>query len=163
MSFSTFSGPVRVGTVRENAGRNTGLVVLSQTATVPATAALTSGAVAQALFTLPAGSRINRIMVEKTVAVTGNGVTQVAMTVGDGTTANKYVTSVNLATAAGMTAQATIDAGVQVAETSNIGTTDITFYGTFTATTGNPTAGTILVTVEYVQRNTDGAANPVSA
>ena len=30
MSFSTFSGPLRSGTVKEGAGRNTGLVVLSQ-------------------------------------------------------------------------------------------------------------------------------------
>jgi hypothetical protein len=30
MAFATFSGPVRVGTVRENAGRNTGLVTLTQ-------------------------------------------------------------------------------------------------------------------------------------
>lgn len=161
MSFSTFSGPVRVGTVRENAGRNTGLVVLSQTATVPNTAVLTSPT-ARPLFTLPAGSRINRIMMEKTEAYAG--ATAVAVVLGDGTTANKYVTSFSLNTpgATGMVTQATIDGVMDVTNTSNIGTSDVTVYGTFTATGANASAGTLLVTVEYVQRATDGSANPVS-
>jgi hypothetical protein len=30
MSFSTFSGPLRSGTVKEGAGRNTGVVMLAQ-------------------------------------------------------------------------------------------------------------------------------------
>jgi hypothetical protein len=30
MAFSTFSGPLRSGTIREGSARNTGLVVLSQ-------------------------------------------------------------------------------------------------------------------------------------
>ena len=34
MAFATHSGPVRVGTVKEGSGRNTGLVVLAQSATV---------------------------------------------------------------------------------------------------------------------------------
>lgn len=162
MAFTTFSGPIRSGTVKEGAARNTGLVVLAQSVTLPATVALTSGAVAQPLAILPAGSKIMRIMVEKTVALTGNSVSQVALTVGDGTTANKYVTSVNLATAVGMTAQATIDAGVVTLETNNIGATDVTLFGTFTATTGNPTAGTIVVTIQYMQRADNGAQFPAS-
>ena len=163
MAFATFSGPVRMGTVKEGSGVNTGLPVLTQSATVAATVAKTSGAVAQALMTLPAGSKITRIQIEKTVAISGNSVSEVAAVIGTSGTANKYMTSANIAIAAGMTAQATLDAATVSAETNNIGTSDVTLYGTFTASTGNPTAGTIVVTVHYVQRGSDGAQVPASA
>lgn len=163
MSFSTFSGPARFGTVREGTGVNTGLPVLTQSVTVAATVAKTSGAVAQALLTLPAGSKITRFQIEKTVAISGNSVSEVAAVIGTSGTANKYMTSANIAVAAGMTAQATLDAAMVSAETNNIGTSDVTLYGTFTASTGNPTAGTIVITVHYVQRNADGSQAPVSA
>ena len=52
MGFSTYSGPVRSGTVRVGAGTNTGVMVLTQSVNVVATT-LTGTA-----FTLPAGSQI---------------------------------------------------------------------------------------------------------
>jgi hypothetical protein len=165
MSFTHFSGPIRAGTVR-NGGvttRNAGSVALIQSATVPATVALTSNPVAQALFTLPAGSKVLKFFVEKTVAATGNSVSQIALTIGDGTTADKYLTSANLATTVGQTTQATLDTATVSAQTDNIGTSDVTMYGTFTATTGNPTAGSISVSVLYVQRTSAGVAHPASA
>ena len=163
MSFATFSGPARFGTVKEGTGVNTGLPVLTQSVTVAATVAKTSGAVAQALMTLPAGSNITRFQIEKTVAISGNSVSEVAAVIGTSGTANKYMTSANIAVAAGMTAQATLDAATVSAETNNIGTSDVTLYGTFTASTGNPTAGTIVITVHYIQRNADGSQTPASA
>ena len=163
MGFATFSGPLRAGTVREGTGVNTGLPVLSQTAYIAATAAKTSGATAQAICTLPAGSKILDVYVEKTVAASGNSVSAIAMTIGDSGTANKYVTSVAIGVTAIRTLQATITAGYVPAEMDNIGTADKTLYGTFTATTGNPTAGTIAVTVLYQQRADDGSSAPASA
>jgi hypothetical protein len=52
-----------------------------------------------------------------------------------------------------------VDAAQVVAQTNNIGTADVTIYGTFTAVTGNPTAGSTVVTVHYIQRAADGTAD----
>lgn len=160
MAFTTFQGPVRAGTIKEGATNNTGLVVLSRSVSLDATVAKTSGAVAQALMTLPAGAKILDVYVEKTVAASGNSVSAIAMTIGDGTTANKYVTSVAIGVTAIRTLQATLTAGYVPAEMNNIGTADKTLYGTFTATTGNPTAGTIVITVFYQQRAAAGTQDP---
>ena len=161
MGFSTFSGQVRSGTQRYGAGINTGLVLLTQAKTIDmAGVALTSAPPAQDLFTLPAGSKIVSIIADKTVALTGNSVSQVALIVGNASDDNQYLESVNLATTKGRAAQATVDAGLQVDDCENIGTSDVMLQATFTATTGNPTAGQIVVTVVYVQRADDGSANP---
>lgn len=159
--FSTFSGPIRAGTERYGAGRNTGLVVLAQSKTIDmAGVALTSAAPVQNLFTLPAGSKILSFRFEKTVALSGNSISQVAAIVGNAADDNQYLESVNLATAKGVAAQATVDAGIQVDDCDNIGTSDVMLQATFTATTGNATAGQIVVTVTYVQRASNGAVEP---
>lgn len=162
MSFSTFSGPLRAGTVKEGSGENTGLVQLARSATV-GFAAMTTSPTAQALFTLPAGSKILRVNVEVVTAISGGSVTNVGLTIGDSGTANKYVTTFNTGISSAKVAQATIDAAMVVAQTNNLGTSDVTIYGTFTAAGGNPTAGSTVVTVEYLQRSSDGAQVPASA
>lgn len=161
MGFSTFSGPLRSGTERYGAGRNTGVAVLTQAKTINmAGVALTSAPPVQDLFTLPAGSKIISIIADKTVALTGNSISQVAMIVGNASDDNQYLESVNLATTKGRAAQATVDAGLQVDDCENIGTSDVLLQATFTATTGNATAGQIVVTVVYAQRAQDGSADP---
>jgi hypothetical protein len=163
MAFTTFSGPIRSGTVKEGAARNTGLVVLSQSATIDMDGvALTSASPVQDLFTLPAGSKILNFRFEKTVVVAGNSISQVAVIVGNATDDNQYLESVNLATAKGVAAQATVDAGIQVDDCDNIGTVDVLLQATFTATTGNATSGQIVVTVTYAQRADNGAQFPAS-
>ena len=161
MGFSTVSGPLRSGTERYGAGRNTGVAVLTQAKTINmAGVALTSAPPVQDLFTLPAGSKIISIIADKTVALTGNSISQVAMIVGNASDDNQYLESVNLATTKGRAAQATVDAGLQVDDCENIGTSDVLLQATFTATTGNATAGQIVVTVVYAQRAQDGSADP---
>lgn len=162
MSFSTFSGPLRAGTVKEGAGENTGVVQLARSATV-GFAAMTTSPTAQALFTLPAGSKILRFNVEVVTAISGGSVTNVGLVIGDSGTANKYATTFNTGTSSAKVAQATVDAAMVVAQTNNIGVSDVTVYGTFTAAGGNPTAGSIVVTVEYMQRAADGSQVPASA
>lgn len=160
MSFSTFSGPVRSGTERYGAAENTGLVQLARSATIPF-GAMTTSPTAQALFNLPAGSKIMRFMVEVTTAISGGSVTNVGLTIGkSGGTANFYVTTFNTGVSSAMVAQATVDAAMVVAQTNNVGTTDVGITGTFTAAGGDPTAGEIVVTVVYVQRLSDGAQVP---
>lgn len=162
MSFATMSGPVRSGTVKEGPGENTGLVTLARSATIASSAMLTSPT-AQALFTLPAGTKILRVVVEVVTAISGGSVTNVGMTIGDSGTANKYFTTFNTGTSVVRVVQATVDAAQQVAQTNNIGTVDVPIFGTFTAAGGNPTAGSIVVTVEYMQRADNGAQVPASA
>jgi hypothetical protein len=162
MTFSTFSGPLRAGTVKEGVGENTGLVQLARSATI-GFAAMTTSPTAQALFTLPAGSKILRFNVEVVTAISGGSVSNVGVTVGDSGTANKYVTTFNTGLTSVKVAQATVDAAMVVAQTNNIGTSDVTVFGTFTAAGGNPTAGSAVVTVEYMQRLDSGAQVPASA
>lgn len=162
MTFSTFSGPLRAGTVKEGAGENTGLVQLARSATI-GFAAMTTSPTAQALFTLPAGAKILRFNVEVVTAISGGSVSNVGVTVGDSGTANKYVTTFNTGLTSVKVAQATVDAAMVVAQTNNIGTSDVTVFGTFTAAGGNPTAGSAVVTVEYMQRLDSGAQVPASA
>jgi hypothetical protein len=159
MSFTTFSGPVRSGTQRFGGITvcNAGLVMLTQTAVIPATAILTAPA-AVALFTLPAGSKILRFRVEVIVALTT--ATNCALTIGTAGTANLYATTFNTGATSNVTTQATVDAAMVVAQTDNIGTTDVTLYATPTAATGNAAAGSISITVQYIQRTSAGVAYP---
>ena len=160
MSFSTFSGPVRVGTERYNAAENTGLVTLSRTAYVNVSGvALTAAPVAQALFNLPAGTKILNFVAEVLVTVAGNGVTQVGVQIGKAGTADAFAASFNTGTAVARVTQATMDTAIsgKVAALDNIGTVDVPVTATFTATTGNPTSGQIAITVVYQQRTSDGA------
>jgi len=76
-------------------------------------------------------------------------------------TANLYMASVNTGTTAVQVSPATIAAATSGTYTS-IGTTDAIIYGTFTAATADATAGAITVTVEYIVRGSDGAANPTN-
>jgi len=163
VSFSSFSGPLRSGTVREGAARNTGLPLLTQSKTINMSGvAVTSTPPAVDLFTLPAGSKILSFRFEKTVILAGNSISQVAAIVGNTSDDNQYLESVNLAVAKGVAAQATVDAGIQVDDCDNIGASDVLLQAKFTATTGNATSGQIVVTVQYIQRAADGAQNPIS-
>lgn len=163
MAFSTFSGPVRSGTVRYAPGENTGLITLSRTAYINVSGvALTAAPVAQTLFVLPAGTKILNFIAEVTVAITGNGVTQVGVQIGNAGGATAYTASFNTGTSVARITQATMDTAMNgtVAATNNIGTVDVPVLGTFTATTGNPTAGQIAITVVYQQRADNGDQVP---
>ncbi len=162
MSFSTFSGPVRVGTQRQGADVNTGLPLLTQSVNVPFSAMTTSPS-AVALFNLPAGTKILRFNVEKTTAISGGSVSEVNVTFGNATSATAYQTSAAIGLTAAPAVRATLDAAIVSSATNNIGVNDVAVTGTFTAVTGNPTAGAVVVTVEYIQRADNGAQNPESA
>lgn len=162
MAFTTFSGPVRVGTQRYGSVTtiNTGLPVLAQSATVAPGVILLSGSAAQNLFTLPAGSKILRFKVEKTATITG--ATAIAAVFGNATTANAYQTTAAVGVTTAQAVQATLDAALVSSATNNIGTSDVTVTGTFTATTADAVGGSLIVTVEYIQRADDGSQVPVN-
>lgn len=146
MSFSTFSGPIRAGTVRYGTGENTGLVTLSQSAALPLTTTATT-------IVLPAGSQIVNINIDVTTTFT----TGSTLAVGDGTTAAKYVTAITTA-AAGR--QALSPTAAQLTSWYNIGTSDVTITITMAGTTA--VAGAGYITVVYVQKTSDGSANPAT-
>lgn len=165
MGFATHLGPWLLGTVKETTGttagtmRNLGSVTVAQSATVPF-GSITTAPSAVTLFTLPAGAKILRFNVEVVTALSGGSVSNCGVTIGKSGTANFYVTTFNTTTSSVKVPQATIDAAMVVAQTDNIGTSDMPITGTFTAATGNPTAGSIVVTVEYIVRDANGNAMP---
>ena len=152
MAFSTFTGPVRSGTVKNTTGTtlgtidNTGVVVLSQTANL----ALTTSAP----IVLPAGSQILNIFIDVTTTFT----TSATLAVGDGTTADKYVTAITTPAAGRQTITFT---ATQLTAMSNIGTSDVKITVTMAGTTA--VAGAGFITIGYVQKTSAGSEVPASA
>jgi hypothetical protein len=152
MAFSTFTGPVRSGTVKNTTGTtlgtidNTGVVSLVQSASL----ALATSVVA----VLPAGSQILDILIDVTTTFT----TSSTLAVGDGTTVDAYVTAITTATAG---RQAITFSGAQLTAMSNIGTSDVAVTVTMAGTTATVGAG--LITIRYAQRTSAGSEVPASA
>ncbi len=142
MGFATFSGPVRSGTQRYGAGRNTGLTVLTQSVPVVATT-LTGTA-----FVLPAGSQIISATFYTTTLF--NAATTAKLTIGA-----TDITAAVTVTAAGAYTLTFAAGGIALID--NVGATDATVTYTLAGTiaTGN---GTIVI--QYVQRADNGAQNP---
>ena len=151
MSFTTFSGPVRTGTVKDTTGTtagtvdNTGCVVLSQSVQIGYAAGTTTVA------WLPAGSQIDSINFDVTTAYVGSP----ALTIGNGSTANQFWTSTTLSSAGRL---ATTNAAL--ANWYNIGTSDVPVVVTLGA---GGSAGAANVTVIYTQKASDGSEVPASS
>jgi hypothetical protein len=170
MGFATHLGPWLLGTVKETTGttagsiRNLGATIVAQTATINVSGiALTSGSAAQLLFTLPAGAKILSFQIEKTVAISGNSVATAPIVIGTAGTSNAYLTSIDVGLTTAQTAPTTIAAALVSSATNNIGTSDVPVYATISATTGNPTAGSVVITCQYLVRGSDGVMFPASA
>lgn len=157
MAFTTFSGPVRSGTVREGAGRNTGLVVLAQSYNSGDLTGDVVGNVDALAFKIPQGSQIVDITVDQTVAATA-GTTTVSV----GSTSGGAELMAAVATTAGGRFRGTATASTQAAwQTST--SADTTVYVRVAVGTATLTAGQFYVTVSYIQRASNGAQNPTSA
>lgn len=157
MGFSTFSGPLRAGTVREGASRNTGLAVLSQEYDTGDLTGAVIGNVDTAVFILPTGARIVDIVVDQVVAA-GTGTTTVSV----GTTSGGAQLMAGVATTAGGRFRGTATAATQLAWSLST-TADTTVYVRVATGGGTLTAGRFILTVLYVQRAPNGATNPASA
>ena len=157
MAFSSFSGPIRSGTVREGAGRNTGLVVLAQSYNSGDLTGDVVGNVDALAFKIPQGSQIIDIVVDQTVAATA-GTTTVSV----GSTSGGAELMAAVATTAGGRFRGTATASTQAAwQTST--SADTTVYVRVAVGTATLTAGQFYVTVSYIQRASNGAQNPTSA
>ena len=157
MAFTTFSGPIRSGTVREGAGRNTGVVNLSQSYDTGNLTGTVVGNVDVVPFIVPKGTQIINIFVDQVVAATAG-----TMTISAGTTVGGAELMAAVATTAGGRFTGTATAATQLAwQTST--TADTTIYVRIAVGTATLTAGRAIITVAYAQRADNGAQNPASA
>ncbi len=156
MAFTTFSGPVRSGTIRQGAARNTGLVTLVQSYdTGVVTAAV--GNVDAALGILPQGSQIVDITVDQVVVPGGTSTSTVS--VGNATGGAQLMAAV--VTTAGGRFRGTSTATTQLAwQTSTSADTPVFVRYAVGTAAG---AGRAIITVSYVQRAPNGAQNPATA
>lgn len=161
MSFSTFSGPIRSGTIREGAADNTGLAVLAQSYNSGDLTGAVVGNTDTAVFILPAGAQILDIVVDQTVAATAGTTT---ISVGNASGGAQLMAAV--ATTAGGRFRGTATAATQAAWQTPT-TADTVMYVRVAVGTATLTAGQFILTVQYMQRAIDASGNaiqnPVSA
>jgi len=146
MSTSTFSGPLRSGTVREGSAVNLGLAVLSQSYD---SGDLTGDGVGNydvKIGALPAGAQIVDIVVDQVVAA-ATGTTTVS--VGTASGGAQLVAAVNTS-AGGRFRGAPTDA-TQLAWLTSA-TADTSVFVRCAVGTATLTAGRFVVTVLYVQK-----------
>ena len=149
MATTTFSGPIKAGTIKDTTGTtvgsdkaNVGFVLMAQSGNVVFAADGTETVVA----TLPANSQIYQIAVDVTTAFDAG--TTNTLDIGDGTTADKYADA--LAAGAQARVLATSDVS-QIGNLIDIGTSDVDITVTYNQTGTAATAGAATVTVLYLQ------------
>ena len=152
MASTTFSGPIKAGTISNTTGttlgddvKNVGQVVMTQSSDVALTHATTT---ATALgIVIPANSQIMNINIVVEQLFANSSTTTIA--IGNGSDdATDIAAAHNVsATAVGPLKMLQASAGAW----DNIGTTDIELYGITTA--NSATAGKARIVVEYVQNN----------
>ena len=153
MGATTFSGPLRAGSITNTSGTtvgkdvaNLGYVIMSQSATINQATNVGSAGVYKTNIVIPAGSQILRIDIFKSTAWSG-----VAQTINVGTDATATQLAVaadnNLSTTLGFTAVAVGDDATRVGKWIDVGTTDVQIYTKST----NTGTGVGTMTVHYVQ------------
>jgi hypothetical protein len=150
MGTTTFSGPIKAGTIKETTGttvgtniKNTGQVLMAQTAAVD----LSSGAIAASALDIiiPANSQLVDIVFDSITAA--SGATNISIgKVGGAATA--YVNTFAIGTTVGLKRPTTEAGGTLAWE--DVGTSDVRFNVTNSAATS---AGEIRVTIMYLQNN----------
>lgn len=159
MSFSTFSGPLRSGTIKDGtvaAGRNTGVIVLSQSYD---TGVVTAGVgnVDVQFGNLPKGSQIVDIVVDQVVVPGGSSTSTIS--VGNASGGAQLMAAV--VTTAGGRFRGTATATTQLAwQTST--TADTALWARYAVGVAAG-VGRAIITVVYVQRADDGSQVPASA
>jgi len=153
MGTTTFSGPIKAGTIKETTGttvgtdmKNTGQVLMAQTAAVD----LSSGAIAASALDIiiPANSQLVDIVFDSITAA--SGATNISIgKVGGAATA--YVNTFAIGTTVGLKRPTTQAGGALAWE--DVGTSDVRFNVTNSAAT---TAGELRVTIMYLQNNNLG-------
>jgi len=158
MGTTTFSGPVKAGTIKDTTGitigtdvKNTGFVVMAQSAIVDIIGA---SHLNQVIATIPANSQITDVILNVTTVNNDGGAATISVgTVDDG---NAFIDGANVKALG--TTYGTLDT-----EATNIGTTDIQILADFTGANGDSTTGAATVTVKYLQNNSIALAGDIPA
>jgi len=148
MANTTFSGPVKAGTISNTTGTtlgkdiaNVGQVVMSQSVKVDIIGA---SHLNQVCAVIPANSQIVDVILNVTTVNNDSGAATVSVgTVADG---DAFINAANVKALA--TTHGTLDT-----EATNVGTTDIQVLADFTGASGDATTGAATVTVMYIQNN----------
>ena len=148
MATTTFSGPVKAGTIKNTTGTtvgtdvtNVGSVVMAQSAVIDIIGAASAD---QVVATIPANSQIIDVVLNVTTVSNDGGAATVS--VGTSADANAFIDAQNVKALA--TTRGTLDT-----EATDVGSTDIQVLADFAAANGNGTTGAATVTVMYIQNN----------
>ena len=140
MGTTTFSGPVKAGTVREGASANTGSVLMAQSAVIDIIGATATTAVG----IIPANSQIVDVILNVTTVNNDSGTATVAIgTSGDG---DAFIPATNVKALG--TTRGTLDT-----EATDVGTSDLEVLADFVAGTEDGSTGAATATVLYIQNN----------
>jgi hypothetical protein len=146
MGFATHLGPWLLGTVKEGAGRNTGVTVVSQSFDVA------FGTLTGSPIVIPAGAQITHVTIVTTTVF--SAATTIYFSIG-GTAFTTTGTITNVG-GVNVNANATTPGGWL-----NVGATDATIAYTMAGT--SLTTGAATVFINYTVRGSNGSANPASA
>ena len=141
MAITTFSGPIKAGTIREGASANVGFVVMAQSAVIDIIGA---SSLNQEVAVIPANSQIVDVILN--VTTVSNDGTAATVTVGTSADADAFIPATSTQSVG--TTRGTLDT-----EATDVGTSDLTVLADFTATDGDGTTGAATVTVLYIQNN----------
>jgi hypothetical protein len=139
MGTTTFSGPVKAGTIREGSSANVGFVEMAQTAAWTQSASGTSTGII-----IPAGSQITEITLYITVAPTA-----VVLSGGTSATATELFTALAQGSVANVIKQASTATITDADAWADVGTSDVTIF----LKSASGSTGRGYVTVKYIQNN----------
>ena len=148
MATTTFSGPVKAGTIRHTTGTtvgtdvtNVGSVVMAQSVVIDIIGA---DALNQRVAILPANSQVVDVILNVTTVNNDSGTATVA--VGTSADADAFIPASNVKALG--TTRGTLDT-----EATDVGTTDLEVMADFVAGTEDGSTGAATVTVLYIQNN----------
>lgn len=153
MSRTTFSGPVKSGTIKYNQYKNTGTTVLRQVQALPAsTTALTTTITSY----VPAGCSLLNVVVDTLVVY--DSATSATLSVGKTAGGTEYVSGVNVKAAAGRQTPTFTAAQLLAMQSTTLdvsaqttGEAACSAIVTTITSVGQPTAGSVVVTIQYTQ------------
>jgi len=148
MGTTTFSGPVKAGTITNTIGTtvgtdvaNVGFVVMAQTFVVDIIGATSND---QSVAVIPANSQIVDVILNVTTVSNDSGTAVVDV----GTSADNDAFINNTSVKSLATTHGTLDT-----EATDVGTTDLQVLCDFTAGSADGTTGAATITVLYIQNN----------
>ena len=149
MGTTTFSGPIKAGTINETTGttlgsnvKNTGHVTMVQGKDINITGATANTNIA----VIPANSQV--LFVHVDVTTVSNDSNAATFSVGTTSNATAFTAAANCK-ALGRTSQSAAALGLM----SNVGSSDIKVVGVFTGTDGDGNTGAVTTSVTYAQDN----------